>query len=76
MCGKNLLSVHDKKGRLKKVCRSMACGYEEGTGKKSRKDFAREKSMNRRLINQYSDSSSDTMTLGDMLKAAMEKNDK
>lgn len=75
MCGKNLLSVHDKKGRLKKVCRSMACGYEESTGKKSRKDFAREKSMGRRLINQYSDQSSDTMSLGDMLKAAMEKHD-
>lgn len=73
MCGKNLLSVHDKKGNPKKVCRSMACGYEESTGKKSRKDFGREKAMGRRLINQYSDHSSDTMTLGDMLKAAMEK---
>lgn len=73
MCGINLLSVHDKKGNPKKVCRSMACGYEETTGKKSRKDFAREKSMGKRLINQYSDQSSDTMSLGDMLKAAMEK---
>lgn len=77
MCGKNLLEVHDKKGKLKKVCRSMACGYEESTGgRKSKKDFIREKSMNRRLINQYSDHSSDTMTLGDMLKAQMEKNGK
>ena len=74
MCGKNLLSVHDKKGRLKIVCRSMACGYEAGgDGKKSRKDVARERSMNRRLINQYSDQSKDTMTLGDMLKASLEK---
>lgn len=73
MCGKNLLSVHDKKGNPKKVCRSMACGYEESTGKKSRKDFGREKAMGRRLINQYSDHSSDTMTLGDMLKAQMGK---
>ena len=72
MCGKNLLSVNDKKGRLKKVCRSMSCGYEESTGRKSRKDYGREKAMNRRLINQYSDQSSDTMTLGDMLNAAME----
>lgn len=73
MCGKNLLSVHDKKGNPKKVCRSMACGYEESTGKKNRKDFAREKSMGKRLINQYSDQSSDTMSLGDILKAAMDK---
>ncbi len=73
MCGKNLLSVNDKKGRLKKVCRSMACGFEESEGKKSRKDFAREKAMGRRLIKQYSDDSKDTVTLGDMLKAAMDK---
>lgn len=73
MCGKNLLSVHDKKGRVKKVCRSVACCYEEGSGKKSRKDFAREKSMNRRLIKEYADNGSDTMSLGDILKASMEK---
>lgn len=73
MCGKNLLSVHDKKGNPKKVCRSMACGYEESTGKKSRKDFGREKAMGRKLINQYSDHSSDSMTLGDMLKVQMDK---
>jgi len=76
MCGKNLLSVNDKKGRPKKVCRSMSCGYEESNGPKNRKDFAREKSMGRKLINQYSDKSSDTMTLGDMLKAAMENHGK
>ncbi len=72
MCGKQLMSVLDKKGRGKKVCRSMACGYEEGSGKKSRKDHGREKAMNRKLINEYSDKSSDTMTLGDILKAAMD----
>ncbi len=73
MCGKNLLSVNDKKGKPKKACRSLACGYEESSGRKSRKDFGREKAMNKRLINEYSDQSSDTMSLGDMLKAAMEK---
>lgn len=75
MCGKHLMAIHDKKGREKFVCRSMACGYIEEPeadpvygGKPDR----RERAMNRKLINQYSDKSSDTMSLGDMLKAAME----
>ena len=79
MCGKKLMEIHDKKGNAKFVCQSLACGYIDEPvneydpyNKRNKKN----RGMNSRLVKQYSDKSKDTMTLGDMLKAQMEANNK
>jgi DNA topoisomerase-3 len=76
MCGKKLMEIHDKKGNPKFVCQSLACGYEDEPEQKHdpyRRKGKKERAMNSRLVKQYSSREKDTMTLGDMLKAQMEK---
>ncbi|MDC7124103.1 MAG: DNA topoisomerase 3 [Spirochaetales bacterium] len=77
LCGRMMMPVRDKKGREIHVCRSLSCGYEEepeNTGAYGyNKPSKREKAVTRKLIKQYSDNSSDTFTLADMIKI---KNDK
>ncbi len=78
MCGQKLLSVKNKKGKKLLVCRSRSCGYEQDEyqgSDMSRKPSYKEKEMARRLINKYtSNEPAETYTLGDALKASMDKN--
>lgn len=75
MCGNYMLLVQAKKGK-KLICSDRRCGYEEFErkgasefGKRSKK----EERMNKRLIKQYSDHASASTSLGDLLKAALDK---
>lgn len=72
MCGKFMLRVKDKRGKML-VCSDRTCGFkqmEEGEkgGFNKPKEAGR---MNRRLISQYSDSSELGTNLGDLLKAKL-----
>ena len=74
MCGQFMLLVSAKKGK-RMVCSDKRCGYEEsekgeGVGPRSKK----ERQMNKRLIRQFSDHASTSTSLGDLLKAALDKN--
>jgi len=75
MCGNYMLLVSAKKGK-KMICSDRRCGYEEferkdayGFGKRSKK----EERMNKRLIKQFSDHTSASTSLGDLLKSALDK---
>ncbi len=70
MCSKPMLSVKDKKGRAILVCQDRKCGYRDE--KKKKNDYGismskRERGMNKRLINQYSDQEEAVTNLGDLL---------
>lgn len=73
-CGKYMLMVKGKRGKML-VCPDRTCGYrqsdreESGVFTSSRKD----QRINQRLIAEYSDQGSIGTSLGDLLKAAMEK---
>jgi hypothetical protein len=65
------------KKRQKLVCSDRRCGYEQssdsgdmGLGRRRSK---KEMQMNKRLIRQYSDNASASTSLGDLLKAALDK---
>ena len=76
LCGRMMMPVKDKKGREIHVCRSLSCGYEEEIEDRNggyRKPGKREKAVTRKLIKQYSDDSSDTFTLADMIKMKQKK---
>lgn len=64
-CGKGLLETNDKKGRPKKVCLSLSCGYEEGKEGDQR--------VSRNLVRQYAAKEEQTFTLADMIKAKQKK---
>jgi DNA topoisomerase-3 len=76
MCGQPMMEVKHKKHQ-KLVCSDRRCGYEQSRdsgnmgfgGKRSKK----ERQMNKRLIGQYSDNASTGTSLGELLKAAMDK---
>ncbi len=78
MCGQAMLSVNTKKGK-KLVCSDRRCGCEEFENpndsfgnRRSRK----ESGMNKRLISQYSDHAKGGTSLGELLKASLEKKNK
>ena len=78
MCGKKMLTFKGKKGKML-VCQDRNCGFrkpeKESKGewfKKSKK----ERFINKKLIEEYSDHSKDTLSFGDLLKKAMEKKKK
>jgi DNA topoisomerase-3 len=76
VCGKMMMPVLDKKGRKMLVCQSLSCGYEqtEGEGDSlSRRPSRKQKAMDRRLIQQFSDKSKETTTFADLIKAAQER---
>jgi DNA topoisomerase-3 len=76
VCGKMMMPVADKKGRKILVCQSLSCGYEqtEGQGDSlSRRPSKKQKALNRRLIQQFSDKSKETSTFADLIKAAQER---
>ncbi len=78
-CGRPMITTKGKKGDLIQACLALSCGYEE-SGRKgengSRKPSHKEKALNRKLINQYSDQSKDTVTLGDMIKVSRDRRKK
>jgi len=70
MCSKPMLTVKDKKGRPILVCQDRKCGYRDE--KKKKNDYGismskRERGMNKRLINQYSEEEVAVTNLGDLL---------
>lgn len=70
MCGKKMLKVKDKKGRSILVCQDRSCGYRDEGSKNNGYGLSvskREKGMNKRLINQYSDKEEAVTNLGDLL---------
>lgn len=77
MCGKYMLLVNSKRGRMLS-CPDRGCGYrqdevkgDENMFKKSKRDVA----MNSKLISKFSDQGSIGNSLGDLLKAAMRNED-
>ena len=79
VCGKMLMPVLDKKGRKMLVCQSLSCGYEQSEGQGdslSRRPSKKQKTMNQRLIRQFSDKSKETATFADMIRAARERQEK
>ena len=76
LCGRKMLSVRDKKGRKLLACPAFSCGHEQSEEPQnsiSHRPSKREQVMNQKLIRQYSDRSKETVTLGDLIKAAQEK---
>jgi DNA topoisomerase-3 len=73
-CGRALIEV-TQRGRKKKICQALSCGYQEEQQRhgEPRRASKQERAMNRRLIRQYSDDSKDTVSFGDLIKAAQEK---
>jgi DNA topoisomerase-3 len=76
MCGQPMMQVKAKK-RQKLVCSDRRCGYEQGSDSGGmgfgRRRSKKEMQMNKRLIRQYSDNASTSTSLGDLLKAALDK---
>lgn len=74
VCGKYMLMVKGKRGKML-VCPDRSCGHrqsereETGVYTSSRKD----QRVNQRLIDEFSDQGSIGTSLGDLLKAALEK---
>ena len=78
-CGRAMITTRGKKGALIQACLALSCGYEESSRKGdngSRRPSHREKALNRKLINQYSDQSKDTVTLGDMIRITQDRRKK
>ena len=76
VCGKMMMPVLDKKGRKILVCQSLSCGYEQTQGEGetlSRRPSKKQKALNRRLIQEFSDKSKETATFADLIKAAQER---
>ena len=74
LCGKYMLQVKGKKGRML-ICQDRICGHrqpekQDDFGFKSSKKASR---INQKLISQYSDKGSIGQNLGDLLKAALSK---
>ncbi len=74
LCGKYMLQVKGKKGRML-ICQDRICGHRQSEkqddfGFKSSKKASR---INQKLISQYSDKGSIGQNLGDLLKAALSK---
>ena len=76
VCGKMMMPVLDKKGRKMLVCQSLSCGYEQSAGERdslSRRPSRKQKALDRRLIQQFSDKTKETATFADLIKAAKER---
>jgi len=76
VCGKMMMPVADKKGRKILVCQSLSCGYEQSAGEGdslSRRPSGKQKALNRRLIQEFSDKSKETATFADLIKAAQDR---
>lgn len=77
LCNKYMLLVKGKRGKMH-ICQDRACGHrqpekQDDFGYKSSKNASR---VNQKLISQYSDQVSIGSSLGDLLKAALVKENK
>jgi DNA topoisomerase-3 len=71
VCGRMLMPVADRRNRKKLVCHSLSCGWEQSAAEESglsRRTSPRERALNRRLIDRYSDHGSETSTLADLIR--------
>jgi hypothetical protein len=71
-----MLPVADKKGRKMLVCQSLSCGYEQSAGEGdslARRPSRKQKALDRRLIQQFSDKSKETATFADLIRQAQER---
>lgn len=70
LCGRMMMPAKDKRNREIHVCRSLSCGYEEEIEDRNgfRKPSQKERAVTRKLMKEYSDDSSETFTLADMIK--------
>jgi len=74
LCGKPLYPVKGKRGRTMLVCQGLSCGYEEQEGGgMDGKPSEKEKRIARTLMKQYGDTSKETSTFADLIKAAQER---
>jgi DNA topoisomerase-3 len=76
VCGRMMMPVLDKKGRKILICQSLSCGYEQTRGEGetlSRRPSKKQKALNRRLIQEFSDKSKETATFADLIRAAQER---
>ena len=76
-CGKNLLLVNARQGKML-VCPDRNCGHRQPEGSRSRylRKNKNTERVNQKLIAQYSDEGELGQSLGDKLKAALEKKEK
>ncbi len=75
------MPVLDKKGRKMLVCQSLSCGYEQMEGERDagfpgRRPSRKQKAVDRRLIQQFSDHSKETATFADLIKEAQARKGK
>jgi DNA topoisomerase-3 len=78
VCGRMMMPVAGKKGRKMLVCQSLSCGYEQTEGRGdtvARRPSGKQKALNRRLIQQFSDKPKETSTFADLIRAAQERKD-
>jgi hypothetical protein len=71
-----MMPVLDKKGRKILVCQSLSCGYEQTEGEgdsPSRRPSRKQKALDRRLIQQFSNKSKETATFADLIQAARDR---
>jgi len=77
LCGKNMLIVNGKRGKML-ICPDRSCGHrqpEKENDNLSLGSSKRARQVNEKLIRQYSDHEDIAQSLGDKLKAALEKQD-
>ncbi len=75
VCGKNMLLVNARKGKML-VCQDRNCGHRQPEKEIEEDIFRKNKNtarINQKLISQYSDKQELGQSLGDKLKAALEK---
>jgi len=75
ICGKNMLLVKAKKGKML-VCPDPGCGHREPEKKGEDSIFKKDKKtsrVNQKLIKQYSDNKNIGQNLGELFKEALEK---
>ncbi len=78
LCGKNMLIVNGKRGKML-ICPDRGCGHRQPEKENDNLNLGsskRARQVNDRLIRQYSDHEEIGQSLGDKLKAAMEKQGK
>ncbi|MBN2535257.1 MAG: DNA topoisomerase III [Spirochaetales bacterium] len=78
VCGKKMLNFKGRKGKML-VCQDRNCGFRQSERESRGEWFEKSKKqrfINKKLIEKYSDKSSDTISFGDLIKQAMEKKKK
>ena len=79
LCGKLMMTVHDSKGREKRICQSLSCGYEEEQERGdalNRRPTKREKDTARRYIGKYRTQGNETSSFADLIRASEDRDGK